>query len=102
MFDNKIYRVIFLDQRDQVNLFQRLLKNNALYHLIEDIDYIRKFLKIDSWFIVGGSWGSTFAIAYGEKYPNYVKIVVLRSLFLGTDDEVEWAFRVGPLTFKLI
>ena len=26
--------------------------------------------------------------------------MVLRSLFLGTDDEVEWAFRVGPLTFK--
>ena len=101
LFDNKIYRVIFLDQRGSGKSFpKRLLKNNTLYHLIEDIEYIRKFLKIDSWFIVGGSWGSTLAIAYGEKYPNYVKGMVLRSLFLGTDDEVEWAFRVGPLTFK--
>ena len=26
--------------------------------------------------------------------------MVLRSLFLGTDDEIEWAFRKGPLIFK--
>ena len=76
------------------------MKNNTLPHLVEDMEYIREFLKINSWFLIGGSWGSTLAIAYGEKYPKNVKGMVLRSLFLGTDEEVEWAFRIGPLTFK--
>ena len=41
LFDNKIYRVIFLDQRGSGKSFpKRLLKNNTLYHLIEDIEYI--------------------------------------------------------------
>ena len=101
LFDNKIYRVIFLDQRGSgQSKPKRLLSNNTLFHLIEDMEFIRQFLKINSWFLVGGSWGSTLAIAYAEKYPKLVKGMVLRSLFLGMDEEVDWAFRTGPLTFK--
>ena len=101
LFDSRVYRVIFLDQRGAGKSSpKRLLKNNTLIHLIEDLEYIRIFLKIKEWFVVGGSWGSTLAIAYGEKHPEYVKGMVLRSLFLGTDDEIEWAFRKGPLIFK--
>ena len=101
LFNSKIYRVIFLDQRGAGKSSpKRLLKDNTLPHLIEDLEYIREFLNIRYWYLVGGSWGSTLAIAYSEKYPKYVRGMVLRSLFLGTHEEVEWAFRKGPLTFK--
>ena len=40
------------------------------------------------------------AIAYAEKYPEFINGMVLEVLFLGTDEEVEWAFRKGPLIFK--
>ncbi len=101
LFDRKIYRVIFLDQRGSgKSTPKRELKNNTTNYLIDDIEYIRDYLKIKKWSIVGGSWGSTLAIAYGEKHPDRVKAMVLRSLFLGSDEEVDWAFRQGPLIFK--
>ena len=101
LFDHKVYRVIFLDQRGAgKSKPKRLLKNNTISDLISDLEYIRKYLKIDKWFLVGGSWGSTLAIAYGEKHPDTVKGMVLRSLFLGTDEEVRWAFHEGPKIFK--
>ena len=45
LFDNKVYRVIFLDQRGAGRSTpKRLLKNNTLFHLIQDLEYIRTFL----------------------------------------------------------
>ncbi len=101
LFNHKVYRVIFLDQRGAgKSKPKRLLKNNTTSDLIGDLEYIRNYLKIDKWFIVGGSWGSTLAIAYGEKHPDVIKGMVLRALFLGTDEEVKWAFFEGPRIFK--
>ena len=101
LFNDKVYRVIFLDQRGSgKSRPKRLLKNNTTNDLINDIEYIRDYLCIEKWFVVGGSWGSTLAIAYAEKYPSIVKGMVLRSLFLGTNNEVEWAFCKGPTIFK--
>ena len=101
LFNSKVFRVVFVDQRGSgKSVPKRSLENNSTYELIDDIEYLRKFLKIDDWFLVGGSWGSTLAIAYGQKHPDVVKGMVLRSLFLGTTEEIEWAFRKGPLIFK--
>src|SRR5690349_8123403 len=46
--------------------------------------------------IVGGSWGSTLALVYAETHPEHVSGLVLRAVFLGTDAEVDWAFRRAP------
>ena len=101
LFNSKIYRVIFLDQRGSgKSIPKRLLKNNTTNDLIKDIEFIREYLKIDKWFVVGGSWGSTLAVAYAEKYPSRVKGMVLRSLFLGTTKELKWAFYEAPSIFK--
>jgi proline iminopeptidase len=50
--------------------------------------------------LVGGSWGSTLALAYAECHPERVTALVLRALFLGTDAEVRWAFVDGPRIFR--
>ena len=36
-----------------------LIENNTTWHLVEDIEVIRKHLGIERWHVAGGSWGST-------------------------------------------
>ena len=38
----------------------------------------------------GGSWGSTLALAYAEKYPERVKGLVLRGIFCLSRAELLW------------
>ena len=49
--------------------------------------------------VVGGSWGALLAIAYAEHHPSAVAGLVLRSLFLGGDDEIQRAFIDLPKIF---
>lgn len=72
---------------------------NTTQHLIADMEAIRTRLGIDRWLLVGGSWGATLAITYAEAYPERVTGIVLRATFLGTDDELDWAFGTAPGTF---
>ena len=101
MFNHSRFRVIFLDQRGsgKSKPYRALFDNNTNF-LIEDIEAIRKTLNIKNWLLVGGSWGATLAIAYAQRYPNCVNGIIVRALFLGTKDEVEWAFFKAPKIFK--
>ena len=60
--------MIFFDQRGAGRSRpKRSLKNNSTDYLIEDLELIRKRLNIEKWLVVGGSWGSTLALAYAQK-----------------------------------
>ena len=48
------------------------LEQNTTWDLVEDIEKLREHLKISKWVVFGGSWGSTLALAYSEKYPERV------------------------------
>ena len=61
---------------------------------------MREYLKIESWIVVGGSWGATLAIAYAEAHTAKVEAMILRALFLGTKKEIDWAFFDAPLKFR--
>ena len=45
------------------------LENNTTFHLLRDMEKLRKHLKIDKWMLLGGSWGSTLALVYAITYP---------------------------------
>ena len=101
LFDYKKFRVVFLDQRGSGKSIPKgSIKNNTTLILINDIESVRKYLKISSWIVVGGSWGATLAVAYAEMYNTKVNAMILRSLFLGTKKEVDWAFFEAPLRFR--
>ncbi len=101
IFDYKKYRVVFLDQRGAGKSTPKGgIKNNTTSKLIDDIELVRKYLKIESWIVVGGSWGATLAIAYAQAHTTKVKAMILRALFLGTKKEVDWAFFDAPLKFR--
>ena len=90
-FDPKIFRVIFFDQRGSgKSIPYAETKNNNTESLISDIERLRVFLKIDNWYIFGGSWGSTLALLYGIYFPQRCLGFILRGVFLGTIDEINW------------
>ena len=47
-------------------------------------------LAIERFLLFGGSWGSTLALAYAQAHPQRVAGAVLRGVFLGRAQEVEW------------
>ena len=42
---------------------------------------------------------ATLALKYAISYPENISAILLRSVFLGTMDEIRWAFIRGPKIF---
>lgn len=100
LFDPEKHRAIFLDQRGAGKSEPaRSQVANTTAHLLADIEELRRALNIDAWHVFGGSWGATLALAYAEAHPERVMGMVLRSVFLGTAAELDWAFLTALPTF---
>ena len=100
VFDAALHRVIFLDQRGAgQSTPARGRHANTTQHLIADLEQIRASLGLGSWYVVGGSWGATLALAYAQAHPARVRGLVMRSVFLGTRAELDWAFGAGLAAF---
>ncbi|MEN3163003.1 prolyl aminopeptidase [Tistrella mobilis] len=90
-FDPRIWRAVLFDQRGCGRSTPHgETRANTTDHLVEDIERLRRHLGIDRWAVFGGSWGSTLALAYATTHPERVTGLILRGIFLGTDDEVAW------------
>ncbi|MGH7141938.1 MAG: alpha/beta fold hydrolase [Candidatus Saccharimonadales bacterium] len=90
-FDPRSQRVIFFDQRGcGKSLPYGFMKNNTTQDLIEDIEKLATKLKLTNFILVGGSWGSCLALAYGLKYPKRVKAMVLGGIFTGSQAEIDY------------
>ncbi len=101
LFDPARHHAILYDQRGAGRSHPYLSLNaNTTDHLVADIECIRMHFGIDKWLVVGGSWGSTLALAYAETYPERVSGLVLRAIFLGSAEEAHWAFVDGPKLFR--
>ena len=90
-FDPSFWRVIIFDQRGAGR--SRPLGSlvaNTTQDLVEDIEQLRRHLRLDRWLLFGGSWGSTLALAYAQAHPERVAGLVLRGVFLGRRVEVDW------------
>ena len=95
-FNPKIFNIIQFDQRGCGRSTPRSeLAENTTHHLIEDIEKLRKFLKIESWNVFGGSWGSTLSLIYAIQYPEKVLSLTLRGIFLCRTKELSWFYQKG-------
>jgi proline iminopeptidase len=90
-FDPDHYRIVIFDQRG-AGRSEPLgeVADNTTPHLVADIERLREHLGIDRWFVFGGSWGSTLALAYGIAHPGRCRGFVLRGIFLCRDSEIDW------------
>ena len=96
LFDLKRWHVILYDQRGCGKSTPRLeLKDNTTWHLVEDMEVLRKHLGVDNWAVYGGSWGTTLALAYASKHLKHVSAFILRGVCLFTDEENAWLFEKG-------
>lgn len=95
-FDPEKYRIILFDQRGCGRSHPHAtLENNTTQHLIADMETIRKKLRISAWVIFGGSWGSTLALAYAETHPSHTLGLIVRGIFLCSDEELQWFYQQG-------
>ncbi|NTS76959.1 prolyl aminopeptidase [Catenovulum sp. SM1970] len=93
MFDPEKYHIVLFDQRGcgQSQPFCQLT-DNTTDDLIADIELIRQHLNIKSWLVTGGSWGTTLALLYAQAYPQYVKALLLRGIFLSRQQDYDWLY----------
>jgi proline iminopeptidase len=95
-FDPRHYRIVVFDQRGcGRSRPSASLVENTTWHLVADIERLRKHLGIERWLVFGGSWGSTLALAYAEANPERVSEIVLRGIFLLRYAEIRWFYQHG-------
>jgi len=99
LFDPGAYRIVLLDQRGcgrsrpDAGLPSTSLAAITTSHMIADVERLRRHLGIEKWLVLGGSWGSTLALAYGVQHPDRVAAMVLFSVVTTTRREVAWVTR---------
>ena len=96
-FNPAAYKILVFDQRGcGKSTPYASLEQNTTWELVEDIERLRtEVAKVDAWQAFGGSWGSTLALTYAEKYPERVTELVLRGIFLFDQYEIDWLYRPG-------
>lgn len=82
-FDPSVYRIIVFDQRNCGRSLPHAaaawtdLATNTTWHLVDDMEALRRHLRVTQWVVFGVSWGSTLALAYAQTHPEYVAAIVL-------------------------
>lgn len=93
--DPNVYRIILFDQRGAGRSTPHAcLEDNTTWHLVNDIEKLRKHLGIEKWQVFGGSWGSTLSTAYAETHPTRVTELVLRGIFHLRKQEIDFYYQV--------
>lgn len=100
-FDPEKYRIILLDQRGCGRSTPHAsdpdadLRYNTTWHLVADLELLRRNLAIETWQVFGGSWGSALALAYAQTHPEAVSELILRGIFTLRKYELEWFYEGG-------
>ncbi|WP_050988041.1 alpha/beta fold hydrolase [Thiothrix nivea] len=85
------FRIIQFDQRGcGRSLPSGSLLYNSTFHLLTDMEALRKHLGIERWVVYGGSWGATLALEYSKRYTTQVLALLLRGSFLGRKTDWDW------------
>lgn len=93
-FDPECYRIILFDQRGAGQSQPHAeLADNHTQALVADMEQIRISLSVESWLVFGGSWGSTLALCYAIEHRERVQGLVLRGLFLGRQQDLDWLYQ---------
>lgn len=96
LFDPEKYRIILFDQRGAGRSTPHAsLKNNTSQDLIDDLEKIREHLAIGKWHVFGNAWGTTLGLLYAQEYPQNVSGLILSSIFLARQHDIDWFYKNG-------
>lgn len=93
--DPNLWRVTLFDQRGcGKSTPEGELEHNTTPDLVEDLEKLRRRVNGDEpWAcVIGGSWGSTLALAYAQTYPESVRSMLLRGVCTMRESEIHWLF----------
>jgi proline iminopeptidase len=105
LVDPDAYRIVLFDQRScgrstpHASEPEVDLSANTTRHLVADMERLREHLGIERWLLLGGSWGSTLALASAVEHPERVTAIVLFAVTTGRHEEFDWLFRGGLARF---
>ncbi len=100
-FNPDKYRIVCYDQRNCGSSTPHAsqpvidLSKNTTWHLVDDLEKLRRHLGIERWQVFGGSWGSALSLAYAQKHPERVTELVLRGIFTLRKTELDWYYNEG-------
>ncbi len=98
-FDPDAYRIVLFDQRGSgrsrplASEPDADLGANTTVDLIADIESLRRHLGVESWTVLGVSWGTTLGLAYAQAHLERVSALVLALVTTTSRREVEWLTR---------
>jgi proline iminopeptidase len=104
LFDPHRYRIVLYDQRNcgrstpHASHPDVRLAENTTHYLVADVERLRSHLGVERWLLLGGSWGSTLALAYSEANPHRITELILFAVTAGLRREFDWVFRGGLAT----
>lgn len=89
-FDFNKQKVVFFDQRGASKSipFGSIIENTT-QDLVNDINKLLDYLKIDKVILFGGSWGTTLGLVYAIQNSDRIKGMLLRGIFLGNKVSIE-------------
>lgn len=83
-------KVIFFDQRGaSKSIPYGCIIENTTQDLVNDINNLLDYLKIDNIILFGGSWGTTLGLVFAIQNPSRIKGMLLRGIFLGNKESTE-------------
>ncbi len=112
-FNPRRYRIILFDQRgcgkstpsasdDDPKRAQQALESNTTDDLINDINLLRERLGVQGpMHVFGGSWGSTLSLAYAIRYPQNVRALILRGIFLCRKKDFDYFYQGNAATYHI-
>lgn len=94
LLDPARHRGLFFDQRgcgrsEPAGTFA----GNTTADLISDIEALRVARGVERWIVMGGSWGSTLALAYAQAHPDRVAALLVSGVFLARQEDQDWWWR---------
>ena len=98
-FDPARYRAVLFDQRGCGRSTPHAsdpatdMRHNTTDHLVGDMERLREHLGIDRWLLTGGSWGTTLALVYAERYPHRVSQIMVSAISTTRRSEIDWLYR---------
>ena len=95
-FDPERYHIVLMDQRGcGRSLPFGIIQDNTTQDLIDDMERIRRQLKIERWLLFGGSWGATLALLYAQQHTAQVAGMIIRGVFLARTKDLQWFIEEG-------
>src|ERR1700684_3836657 len=95
-FEPERYRAVLFDQRGcgrstpHASHPATSMRHNTTDHLVADMERLREQLGIDRWLVTGGSWGTTLALVYAERYPHRVTEIMVSAIWTTRRSEIAW------------